>query len=31
MHIGYLICPNGLGHLRRSIAVINKIALAIEK
>ena len=26
MHIGYLICPNGLGHLRRSIAVINKIA-----
>ena len=26
MNIGYLICPNGLGHLRRSIAIINKIA-----
>ena len=30
MNIGYLICPNGLGHLRRSISVINEIILNKE-
>ncbi len=26
MNIGYLICPNGLGHLRRSIQIVNQFS-----
>ena len=26
MKIAYIICPNGLGHLRRSITIINNIS-----